>query len=69
MENEFYPVGEVVAMNRLAIEEREAQGKYVSDGEAILMSCQYLVNPDHTDHPSVHDRQYVWVSFSWQMAH
>jgi len=65
LEGDLYPIGEKIAMNRKAIELHEKDGGYVSDGEAILMECSYLVDSASTDHPKLGQREYVWVSFSW----
>jgi len=65
LDGEFYPVGEMEAMNRKEIENREHEGEYVSDGEAIMMQCTYLVDTEKSDHPEVGKREYTWVAFSW----
>jgi hypothetical protein len=62
---EVYKIGELVAMNQKAIDEYEKSGGYVHDGEAVLMQCQYIVNPSNDDHPDLESRKYIWVSFSW----
>ena len=67
LDGKTYQVGEMLAMNRKAIDEYKSKGGYVSDGEAIMMKCTYLVNPLSSDHPKVSDRDYRWVGFSWTM--
>lgn len=65
LEGMNFQVGEMLAMNRKAIIEHESNGGYVSDGEAIMMICTYLVDPMSSDHPKVGERNYKWVAFSW----
>tara|TARA_R110002072_G_scaffold303138_1_gene495390 strand:- start:3909 stop:4232 length:324 start_codon:yes stop_codon:yes gene_type:complete len=60
-----YPVGKMLAMNRALIESHQNNGGFVSDGDAIMMRCTYLVDPLAEDHPKVAEREYRWVAFSW----
>ena len=59
---QIYLPGEVVVMNRSVLNKRKQAGEVVGDGEAVLMTCQYLVDPTQVDYPPQAQRHYVWVS-------
>jgi len=65
LEGKQFPVGKMLAMNRKDIVKHQINGGYVSDGEAVMMICTYLVDPISSDHPKVGERDYRWAAFSW----
>ncbi|MFM2668613.1 hypothetical protein AAFX24_28120 [Vibrio mediterranei] len=63
---QHYQVGDRAVMNQSNLDAyTERTGERAGDGVAVLMQCQYLVDPATGDHPRLTERQYTWVSFSW----
>lgn len=64
---DYYKVGDMQTMNSKQLAERVKAGEEISDADAVLMQCTYLVNPSEPAHPDLSERQYVWVAFDWGM--
>ena len=60
-----YPPGKRYTLNQHELDQRKAAGEWVSDGDAILAQCQFLVDVTTSQHPVPEQRRYVWVSFEW----
>lgn len=62
-----YAVGSIETMNQEELDYRKKAGYEVLDGDAKLMMCSYLVEPQlySSTETELDNRRYVWVAFSW----